>query len=276
MKIAIIEVASFPAQYNDAMSAQFQERYSPILTEGAELLVRGLAVGPQPQPEHLHDYRNHYYALLLKNEVVKAVLAAEEEGVDAVVVNCFDDPGVREARSVANIPVFGICEPALHFTCQLGRNFGALVPDMPGQISYLHWQVRDHGLTSRLLPGGVRVESKPYVESQPESNKNPELMAGRLKVQGEQLIRDGADVVLVACGGLGAVCDRVGLHHITVDGQHVPMITPLPVALKHTQMMLDLQRGQGIPVHGQAQDGFRLAPEDKQRIQRGFAVEGAL
>ena len=276
MKIAIITVAPIPAQYNDAMSAEFQQRYASILGPDTELLVRGLAAGPQPQAENLHDYRNHYYAMLLTNEVVKAVLSAQEEGVDAVIVNCFDDPGVREARSVASIPVFGICEPALHFSCQLGRNFGALVPDMPGQVSYLHWQVRDHGLTSRLLPGGVRVESKPYIESQPESDKNPELMAGRLKVQGEQLIRDGADVVLVACGGLGAVCDRVGLHHIMDDGRHVPMITPLPVALKHTQMMLDLQRGQGIPIHSQAQDGFRLAPEDKERIQSGFGVEGAL
>jgi len=170
--------------------------------------------------------------------------------------------------------VFGICEPSLHFTCQLGRDFGALVPDLPGQVSYLHWQVRDHGLYSRLLTNGVRKESKPYVESQPESDKHPEAMAGRLKEEAEQLVREGADVILVACGGLGAVCDRVGLHHITVDGREVPMVTPLPVVLKHTEMMLELQRAQGIPIPAQAQDGFRLSPDGKARIQQGFATQG--
>lgn len=275
MKIAIITVAPVPPEYNDAMSADFQQRYAPVLRSDTELLLRGTAAGPTPQPEHLPDYRNHYYAMLLVNEVVKAVLAAEAEGVDAVIVNCFDDPGVKEARAVAKIPVFGICEPAFHYTCQLGRTFGALVPDMPGQVGYLHWQVRDHGLTSRLLPNGVRKESKPYVEAQPESNEHPEATADRLQVEAEQLVREGADVVLVACGGLGATCDRVGLHHITVDGQHVPMVTPLPVALKHTEMMLDMQRGQGIPIPSRAQDSFLLTSDDKKRIQKGFNVEGA-
>jgi allantoin racemase len=273
MKIAIITVAPVPTEYNDAMSADFQQRYANVLRKDTELLARGLAAGPAPQPQHLHDYRNHYFAMLLVNEVVKAVLAAEAEGVDAVVVNCFDDPGVKEARAVASIPVFGICEPAFHFTCQLGRTFGALVPDMPGQVNYLYEQVREHGLSERLLPDGVRKESKPYIESQPESDDNPDAMANRLKAEAKQLVHDGADVVLVACGGLGAVCDRVDLHHIAVDGQAVPMVTPLPVALKHAEMMLDLQRGQGIPVPSRAQDGFLLSPDDKQRIQEGYRVK---
>ena len=275
MKIAVITVAPVPPKYHDAMSADFQQRYAPVLNKDTELIVRGLAAGPASRPEHLHDYRNHYFAMLLANEVVKAVLAAEDEGVDAVVVNCFDDPGVKEARAVAKIPVFGICEPAFHFTCQLGRRFGALVPDMPGQVGYLHQQLQDHGLADRLLPNGVRCESKPYIESQPEADRDPEAMTERLKVEATQLVREGADVILVACGGLGAVCDRVGLHHITVDGQAVPMVTPLPVALKHTEMMLNLQRAQGIPIPSQAQDGFRLSPANKERIQKGFKVEGA-
>jgi Asp/Glu/hydantoin racemase len=210
--------------------------------------------------------------MLLVHEVVKAVLAAEQEGFDAVIVNCYDDPGVREARAVASIPVFGICEPSLHFTCQLGRCFGALVPDLPGQVGYVTRQISDHGLAGRVLANVVRRESKPYVESQPESDQHPEAMAGRLRVEAEQFVRDGADVVLVACGGLGAVCDRVGLHHITVDGQRVPIVTPLPVALKHTEMMLDLQRVYGMPVPSRAQDGFCLSADDKTRIQQGFGV----
>lgn len=272
MRICIITVAPVPADYNDAMSAQFQKLYGNVVRGGTELVSRGLATGPAPNPEYLHDYRNLYCAMLVKNEVVKAVLAAEQEGFDAVVVNCFDDPGVKEARAVVNIPVFGICEPSLHFSCQLGRYFAALVPDLPGQTGCLNQQIADHGLTGRLLANGVRKESKPYVESQPESDEHPEVTAGRLKKEAEQLVLDGADVILVACGGLGTACDRVGLHHITVDGQRVPMVTPLPVALKHAEMMIDLQKAQGIPIPSQAQDGFRLSPANKARIQKGFGV----
>jgi Asp/Glu/hydantoin racemase len=164
----------------------------------------------------------------------------------------------------------------LHFACQLGREFGALVPDMPGQEAYLRWQVRDAGLWDRLLPNnGVRKESKPYIESQPESDANPEAMANRLCVQAEQLVRDGADVVLVACGGLGHVCDRVGRHHIEVDGRQVPMLTPLPVALKQAEAIVAMQSAYGIPFPSQVQDGFRLDAENKVRIQRGYGLEAS-
>ncbi len=272
MNIYIIAVAPVPAAYNEAMSADFQQRYTRVLRPDTRIQVRGLSAGPASRPEHLVDYRNEYFVMLLAHEVVTAVLAAEEEGADAVIVDCFGDPGVKEARAVAGIPVFGLCDPTLHFACQLGRQFGALVPDLCGQASFFNWQVRDAGLSSRLLPGGVRCDSRPYEEAMPESEKDPQAMAERLREQSEQLVRDGADVVLVACGGMGAVCDRLNLHHVTVDGRQVPVVTPMPVALKHAEMMLDLQRAQGIPVPSQAQNGFRLGAEDKDRIQRGFGV----
>lgn len=276
MKIHIITVAPVPPEYTPAMTEHFKSVYGDILHRDTELTVQGLAAGPVPEPQNLPDYRNHYFSLLLQTEVVKAVLQAEAQGADAVVVNCYDDPGVKAARAVARVPVLGICEPSLHFACQLGREFGALVPDMPGQEAYLRWQVRDAGLWDRLLPNnGVRKESKPYIESQPESDANPEAMANRLCVQAEQLVRDGADVVLVACGGLGHVCDRVGRHHIEVDGRQVPMLTPLPVALKQAEAIVAMQSAYGIPFPSQVQDGFRLDAENKVRIQRGYGLEAS-
>ncbi len=270
MNIYIIAVAPVPAAYNDAMSADFQQRYGNVLSPGTRLQARGLSAGPASRPEHLVDYRNQYFLMLLAQEVVAAVLAAEAEGADVVVVDCFGDPGIKEARAVAGIPVFGLCEPTLHFACQLGREFGALVPDLHGQAAFFRWQVHDAGLLSRLLPDGIRRDSKPYEEAMPESEKDPQAMVERLREQSEQLVRDGADVVLVACGGMGAVCDRLKLHHVTVDGRQAPVVTPMPVALKHAEMMHDLQQAQGIPIPSQAQNGFRLDSEDRSRIQRGF------
>ena len=53
----------------------------------------------------------------------------------------------------------------------------------------------------------------------PESQQDPQAMVERIRAQSENLVRDGADVVLVACGGMGAVCDRPNVHSITVDGR---------------------------------------------------------
>jgi Asp/Glu/hydantoin racemase len=271
-KLCIITVAPVPPEYYDAVTQHYQGMYSAILQEGTEIQVRGIPRGPAINPETLPDYRNTYYNLLLKQGVVEAALQAEADGFDAVVVNCFDDPGVVEARGVVGIPVFGICEPSMHFVCQLGRRFGALVPDLPGQAEVVFEQVRQHGLSERLLTNGVRTEPKDYRESQPESSANPEAMAGRLRELAVQLVHEGASAVLVACGGLGEAAQRAGLHSIDVDGDIIPVVTPLSVALKHCEMMLDLQRAHGFPIPSQGQDLARLNSDDKQRIREGFGV----
>ena len=270
MNICVITVAPVPVAYNDTLSADLQQRYGSLLNPETRLHARGLNAGPASSPEHLVDYRNHYFLMLLTQEIVTAVSAAEEEGADAVVVDCFGDPGVKEARAIANIPVLGLSEPTLHFACQLGREFGALVPNLRGQAAYFRWQVQDLGLSSRLLPGGIRSDSKCYEEAMPESQQDPQAMVERIRAQSESLVRDGADVVLVACGGMGAVCDRLNVHSITVDGREAPLVTPMPVALKQAEMMVGLQRIQGIPIPSQAQNEFRLSKQDRLRIEEGF------
>ena len=40
---------------------------------------------------------------------------------DAVVIACFSDPGLDEARDIVSIPVVGIEESSLHLAAQLGR-----------------------------------------------------------------------------------------------------------------------------------------------------------
>jgi Asp/Glu/hydantoin racemase len=42
--------------------------------------------------------------------VVRAIVAAEKDGFDAVIVDCIDDPGVEAARAVVRIPVVGAGE----------------------------------------------------------------------------------------------------------------------------------------------------------------------
>ena len=45
------------------------------------------------------------------------------EGYDAFLIGNIADPGLHEAREIANIPVLGLCESALHVACMMGANF---------------------------------------------------------------------------------------------------------------------------------------------------------
>ncbi len=51
-----------------------------------------------------------YLEYLETGEVLKNVQRAVVEGYDAFLIGNIADPGLREAREIANIPVLGLCE----------------------------------------------------------------------------------------------------------------------------------------------------------------------
>ena len=269
MKICVLNITPVPAEYVPGNIERLQLCCAKVLSSGTELHFRAPATGCITLPQHLEDFRNPWYAHLVKHEVIRSILAAHEEGFDAIVVDCFDDPGVAEARSRISTPVFGLSEATFHHACLLGARFGALVPDMPGQAAFVEAQIVAMGLGSRLIPRGVRVESKPFTASFAEALVEPQAMIRRLEVQARELVDDGADVVVIACGGLGQICGREGFHTLEHRGAVVPVVNPLTTAVKTAETMVQLQRALGIPLPSRVHMP-RLGAEDFARIEAGF------
>jgi Asp/Glu/hydantoin racemase len=96
-------------------------------------------------------------------------------------------------------------------------------------------------------------------------------MIDRLTAQSRQLIDDGADVIVIACGGLGQVCGQQRFHALEHDNAVVPVVNPLTTAVKTAEMMVAMQRGLGTPFPSQVHMK-RLAPEDIARIRSGFDI----
>ena len=64
-----------------------------------------------------------YLEYLETGEVLKNVHRAVREGFDAFLIGNIADPGLQEAREIADIPVLGLCELALHVACMMGASF---------------------------------------------------------------------------------------------------------------------------------------------------------
>src|SRR3972149_7576306 len=64
-----------------------------------------------------------YLEYLENGEVMENVQTAVKRGFDAFLIGNIGDPGIRECREIANIPVLGLCETALHLACMMGANF---------------------------------------------------------------------------------------------------------------------------------------------------------
>ena len=76
-------------------------------------------------------------ALALPDTIAK-IVQAEQEGADAVVVDCFGDPGVDAGREATEMLVLGPAQTSMHLAALLGQKFSvvtvleAVVPDARG------------------------------------------------------------------------------------------------------------------------------------------------
>jgi len=141
-----------------------------------------------------------YAWFLVAHELVDSVIEAEKEGYDAVVISCFMDPGVREARSVVNIPVLGPGETSMMYATLLGSKFGVVTGRFPMVVQRIAQQIEERGLASRALSRDpVRFHTLSGQDMfTAVQERRPEIIADGVAKVGRELIQDGADVVI--CG----------------------------------------------------------------------------
>ena len=79
--------------------------------------------------------------------------------VDAVVIACFDDTGLAEARAIAGCPVIGIGEAAFHAAMLIGARF-SVVTTLAVSVPVIEANLAAYGLASacvRVRASGVPV-----------------------------------------------------------------------------------------------------------------------
>lgn len=59
-------------------------------------------------------------------EELKRIVKAEEEGYQAILIGCYLDPGLREAREVTSVPVYGVADISLRVCAMLGQRIGII------------------------------------------------------------------------------------------------------------------------------------------------------
>src|SRR5690349_15293207 len=88
---------------------------------------------------------------------VEEAIKGEQQGYDAVVMGCLDEPGLPAAKEVLSIPVVGETEAAVHYASLVGRRFTFLA-NSAGGSGVLEDLVRKYGFlpklaSIRIVPG---------------------------------------------------------------------------------------------------------------------------
>lgn len=193
---------------------------NPEVTAGMAAAVQGMALagGPAIRCVGLPDGP---FGIESEGDIVAVEgLLAERVAVDpsdAFVVACYSDPGLARCREATAKPVLGIGEAAMLTAMTRGRRFGVvaiLEAAIPRHLRY----IESLGIERRLAAEralGLRVH-----ELADEASTWDRLV----EVATALRERDGADVVILGCAGMGRYRRRLE----TVLG--VPVIDPVQAA----------------------------------------------
>jgi Asp/Glu/hydantoin racemase len=155
--------------------------------------------------------------------------AAERDGFDAVIIHCFVDPGLREARERVRIPVVGPGEVTLRAGSTLSRKVGIITPGTETLDSYSTY-LKDLGLENHIT-GIEPIEGPlaPYAEQDPR--EMTEAVVGAVK----RLVAKGADIICPS--GLAYIPVRVSAAEVSTR-VGVPVLDPALLSVKTAEMLV--------------------------------------
>ncbi len=171
-------------------------------------------------PESIETY---YDSTLAAPVVVDAVVEAEKMGYNAVVIGCFEDPGLYASRELVSIPVLGIGETSITVASLMGKKVAIISTGQNSRAVYER-KMMEMGLNEKLAySSGIEI---PVLKLQNKGFLTKMLVAEAKKA----IQKSGADIIVLGCGGF------VGLYMKLQKILKIPVIDPLLTTVKMAEV----------------------------------------
>jgi allantoin racemase len=169
---------------------------APLVDPGTELLALTNQTGPTSIESHVDE------ALAVPG-LLRAVAAAEADGVDGFVVACFGDPGLDACRELATGPVVGIAEAAMHVATMLGRSF-SIVTTLARTMGQAEHLVHRYGYADKCR--SIYACEVSVLELDDPASEARKLVVDHCRRAVEY---DEADAIVLGCAGMADFCTDV-------------------------------------------------------------------
>lgn len=213
MKILVID---------PVMSVQFETRTKKYLEKfkgpDTNLIVRSLKSGPE-------TIETYFDVVLASPEIINIVME-ERNSNDAIIINCFADPGLDAAREVSQALVLGVAETTMHIAAMLTDKFSVITTDK-NSIPWTENQARSYGLTDKLT--GVAA-----VDIGVGALKLNKKLYSRFLKQAEKELDKGSEAIVLGCTGMTVFAEKLQ------KDLKVPVFEPAKVTLKVAEALIEL------------------------------------
>jgi allantoin racemase len=180
---------------------------------------------PADRPRHL-EY--HAYEALVIADIVRVTYQAADD-YDAIVIGCFYDVGLREAREVSGRAIVTApCQSATAIASNLGNTFSVLVGRRKW-IPKMSENVRLYGHGHRL------ASMRPLDLGVHDFQVDHERTCDRLLSEGRKAIQeDGAEVLILGCTA------EYGFNQEMQAELGVPVIDAVTTPFKYAEFLVEL------------------------------------
>lgn len=175
-------------------------------------------------PESIETFTDEGYALPGILDLVRA----QSGNFDAVMINCFADPGLYAARELAACPVTGAAQSSMALATQLFPSF-VVISIFENSSGWIKKHARRMGLDSNLA--GVTGVDIPVLKLE----KNREQTVKAIVAEAKKLLNQtDAEGVILGCTGMAQIAENIDKR------LNVAVIEPAAVAIKTAEMMAHL------------------------------------
>ncbi len=216
MRVCVI----LPILQNDFFEEVTEREFKAYARPGTEITVVSLERGPASIESMYDEYVSAPWTL-------EKVKLAEQEGYDAVIIDCMGDPALHGARELVDIPVIGPAEASMAMACVIGHRF-SVVTVLQSVVPIFHNMVAAYGFKDRFA--SIRFIDIPVLEL----DREDEVKEGLAVESRKAIDEDGADLIILGCTGM------IGMAKGLEKKLGVPVIDPTAAALKMAESMVDL------------------------------------
>lgn len=211
---------------NPNTTAAMTEKMAVAARQVAAAGTRILAVQSATGPASIESATDEAMAL---PGLLAQIRAGEAAGVDAHVIACFGDPGLRAAREVAHAPVIGIAEAAMQMACLVAASF-SIVTTLARTVPTAQRLLDDYGMRARCRR--VRATGIAVLELEGQTS---DLLKQRIGDECRQaLAQDGVGAIVLGCAGMADLCRELSLE------LGIPVIDGVTSAVKLAEALVAL------------------------------------
>lgn len=171
-----------------SMTAKIGACARTFASPGVEIIARNPPDGPA-------SIEGHYDEAISTPGLLAEIRRGETEGVDGIVVACFDDPAIGACREIATGPVVGICEAAMHAATMIATSF-SVVTTLPRAVPIIEELALRYGMERRCRR--VRAADIPVLALEEAGDARQRILT---EIR-EAVAQDRCEAVILGCAGM--------------------------------------------------------------------------